>query len=81
MTTVASAVKKKKAFADMADEETMTRERWANSKFVRHQLHIVLDNACPEAQPADDLTEAALTIQQEDFFPHGASCIGQQLCD
>ena len=60
---------KKKAFADVADEETMTRERWTNSKFVRHQLRIVLDNAYnPDAEPADDLMETALTVQHEDFF-------------
>lgn len=65
----AEAVKKKKAFADMAEEQTMTRERWTNSKFAQHQLRIVLDNAYnPEAHPAGDLTEAALAIQQEDFF-------------
>ena len=62
-------MKKKKAFADVADEETMTRERWTNSKFVRHQLRIVLDNAYnPEAEPEDDLSEDALTIQHKDFF-------------
>ena len=47
----------------------MTRERWTNSKFVRHQLRIVLDNAYnPEAEPEDDLTETALTVQHEEFF-------------
>ena len=56
----------KKAFADVDDEETMTREQWTNSKFVRHQLRIVLDNAYnPEAEPKDEKT---LTVQREDFF-------------
>ena len=45
------AVKKKKAFADVADEEAMIRERWTNSKFVRHQLRIVLDNAYNPERP------------------------------
>lgn len=57
----AEAVKKKKTFADVADEEAMTRERWTNSKFVRHQLSIVLDNAySPDAEPPD---EATLIVQ------------------
>lgn len=65
----AEAVKKKKAFADVADEQTMTRERWTNAKFVRHQLRIVLDNAYnPDAEPADGLMETALTVQHDDFF-------------
>ena len=63
----AEAVKWKKA--DVADEETMTRERWTNSKFVRHQLRIVLDNAYnPKAEPEDDLSEDALAIQRKGFF-------------
>lgn len=62
----AEAVKMKKAFADVDDEETMTREQWTNSKFVGHQLRIVLDNAYnPEAEPKDEKT---LTVQREDFF-------------
>lgn len=63
------SVKKKKAFCDVADDETMTRERWTNAKFVRNQLRIVLDNAYnPEAERADDHTDAALTIKHEDFY-------------
>lgn len=59
-------MKKKKAFADVADEEAMTRERWPNSKFVRHQLRIALGNAYnPDAELADGAT---LTVQHEDFF-------------
>ena len=55
----------------MADDETMTRERWTNAKFLRTQLRIVLDNAYnPEAEPADTDTdtEAALTVKHENFY-------------
>jgi hypothetical protein len=62
---------KKKAFADVADDETMTRERWTNAKFVRNQLRIVLDNAYnPEAepQPESDFLDQEKTIPHEAFY-------------
>ena len=63
------AVKKKKAFADVADDETMTRERWTTAKFVRNQLRIVLDNAYnPEVEPQ---TETDF-MDQERAIPHEA---------
>ncbi|OLQ01407.1 hypothetical protein AK812_SmicGene15849 [Symbiodinium microadriaticum] len=39
------SVKKKKAFADVGDEEGMLRERWNAAKFVKGQARIVVDNA------------------------------------
>ena len=38
-------VKKKKAFSDVADTETLTRERWTAAKFKQNQLRVVIDNA------------------------------------
>ena len=63
--------KKKKAFADVADDETMTWERWTNAKFVRNQLRIVLDNAYnPEAEPQTetDFMDQERTIPHEAFY-------------
>ena len=38
--------KKKKAFSNVDDTETLTRERWtAANKFMQNQLRIVIDNA------------------------------------
>ena len=41
----AESVKKKKAFADVGDEEGMLKERWNAAKFVKGQSRIVVDNA------------------------------------
>ena len=47
-------IKKKKAFSDVGDEETILKERWTAAKFVQHQLRIVLDNQYePKDQPED----------------------------
>ena len=54
--------KKLKAFTDVGDEECMTRARWTSAKFVRHHAFN------PDAEPADDKTEASLTVSHEDFF-------------
>ena len=39
------AVKKKKAFADVGDNEGILKERWNAAKFLKNQLRIVVDNA------------------------------------
>ncbi|CAJ1397648.1 unnamed protein product [Effrenium voratum] len=47
-------IKKKKAFSDVGDQETILRERWTAAKFVQHQLRIVIDNQYdPENQPPE----------------------------
>ena len=47
-------IKKKKAFSDVGDQETITKERWNAAKFVRHQLRIVCDNQYdPEREPTN----------------------------
>ena len=38
-------IKKQKAFSDVADQETLTRERWTAAKFHQNQLRIVIDNS------------------------------------
>ena len=38
------AVAKLKAFSDVSDEESITRERWTAAKFVQGQLRLVCDN-------------------------------------
>ena len=58
-------IKKKKAFSDVGDQETILKERWTAAKFVQHQMRIVLDNQC---DPADEPPEVAL----EDFISHTA---------
>jgi hypothetical protein len=46
------AVKKAKAFSDVGDEETMTKERWTAAKFVQGQMRIVCDNKYdPSVEP------------------------------
>lgn len=61
--------KKKKAYSDVTDEESMTRARWTNAKFVRNQLRIVLDNSYnPDAEPEDEGTESSLEVLHKDFF-------------
>ncbi|CAK9076205.1 unnamed protein product [Durusdinium trenchii] len=47
-------IKKKKAFLDVGDSETILKERWTAAKFVLHQLRIVVDNQYnPEGQEGD----------------------------
>ena len=58
-------IKKKKAFSDVGDQETILKERWTAAKFVQHQLRIVLDN---QYDPADEPPEVPL----EDFISHTA---------
>ena len=58
-------IKKKKAFSDVGDQETILKERWTAAKFVQHQMRIVLDN---QYDPADEPPEVAL----EDFISHTA---------
>ena len=58
-------IKKKKAFSDVCDQETILKERWTAAKFVQHQLRIVLDN---QYDPADEPPEVPL----EDFISHTA---------
>ena len=58
-------IKKKKAFSDVGDQETILKERWTAAKFVQHQLRIVLDN---QYDPADEPPEAFL----QDSIPHTA---------
>eukprot|EP00973_Karenia_brevis_P005492 747805-Karenia_brevis.AAC.1 len=60
-------VRKLKAFLDVGEEETLTRERWGASKFVKNQLRIITDNTYdPDAEPdlaprlPDDLSAHAL---------------------
>lgn len=50
-------IKKKKAFSDVSDQETILKERWTAAKFVQHQLRIVLDN---QYDPADEPEEVPL---------------------
>ena len=58
------SVKKKKAYADVGDNETMTKERWNAAKFIKHQLRIVVDNDYNATEPfAPDVT----SISHEDF--------------
>lgn len=48
--------RKAKAFLDVVEEETMTRERWGGSKFVKNQFRGITDNSFdPKAEPEDDL--------------------------
>ncbi|CAJ1458372.1 unnamed protein product [Effrenium voratum] len=50
-------------------EETMTRARWTNAKFVRNQLRIVLDNSYnPDAEPGDNLNDEDLVVSHTAFF-------------
>ncbi|CAE8687369.1 unnamed protein product [Polarella glacialis] len=62
-------VKKKKAFSDVGDAETILKERWNAAKFVQHQLRIVLDNAYdPIYEPEDDGTDESLTVSHLVFM-------------
>ena len=64
-------VRKMEAFLDVAEEETMTRERWGASKFVKNQLRLMADNLYePDVMPdiaADvsvDGSHALITVLQ-----------------
>lgn len=62
-------IKKKKAFSDVSDTETLTRERWTAAKFVQHQCRIVIDNLYdPAAEPELPQCEPKSTITHEDFM-------------
>lgn len=50
-------IKKKKAFSDVGDQETILKERWTAAKFVQHQLRVVLGN---QYDPADGPPEVFL---------------------
>ena len=51
-------IKKKKAFSDVGDTETILKERWTAAKFVMHQLRVILDNQYdPSAEPEDTLVD------------------------
>ncbi|CAJ1402580.1 unnamed protein product [Effrenium voratum] len=53
----------------IGNEETMTRARWTNAKFVRNQLRIVLDNSYnPDAEPGDNLNDEDLVVSHTAFF-------------
>ena len=52
--TGSEPIKKKKAFSDVGDTETILKERWTAAKFVMHQLRVILDNQYdPSAEPED----------------------------
>ena len=48
------SIKKMKAFSDVGDEETMTKERWTAAKWIQGQMRIVCDNRYdPAGEPKD----------------------------
>ncbi|CAE7323724.1 unnamed protein product [Symbiodinium sp. CCMP2592] len=60
-------VKKKKAFSDVADTETLTRERWTAAKFKQNQLRVVIDNAYERVQEPEIVPGPNPTISHDDF--------------
>ena len=64
----AEPIKKKKAFSDVGDLETILRERWTAAKFVKHQLRIVCDNSCDDELPEDFHTPESLIVPHEQFI-------------
>ena len=70
-------IKKKKAFSDVGDEETILKERWTAAKFVQHQLRIVLDNQYePKDQPEDAGMCDSLCISHAAFMKLVRPAIG-----
>ena len=70
-------IKKKKAFSDVGDEETILKERWTAAKFVQHQLRIVLDNQYePKDQPEDTGMPDSLSISHAAFMKLVGPAIG-----
>ena len=49
-------IKKKKAFSDVGDQETILKERWTAAKFVQHQLRVVLDNQYDPSEEPEETT-------------------------
>ena len=64
----AEPIKKKKAFSDVSDEETLTRERWTAAKFVQNQLRIVIDNSYAPAHEPTMPMDINPSIPHEDFI-------------
>lgn len=63
------SAKKKKAFSDVGDIETILKERWTAAKFVMSQLRVVQDNPCyPDAKPQDNGTPDALIVHRQVFL-------------
>ena len=60
-------VKKKKAFSDVADTETLTRERWTAAKFKQNQLRVVIDNAYEEAHEPEIEPGTNPVVSHKDF--------------
>ncbi|CAK9091926.1 Uncharacterized protein SCF082_LOCUS43283 [Durusdinium trenchii] len=62
-------IKKKKAFSDVGDSETILKERWTAAKFVMHQLRIVVDNQYnPEGQEGDVDGVFSAEVSHESFM-------------
>jgi hypothetical protein len=60
------AVAKLKAFSDVSDEESITRERWTAAKFVQGQLRLVCDN---KYEHLPDLEESEVKeVTHKDFM-------------
>ena len=67
------AIKKKKAFADVGDNEGILRERWTAAKFVKGQFRIVIDN---EYVPLELSDPEASFVTHEDFVKMIRPAIG-----
>ncbi|CAK9063141.1 unnamed protein product [Durusdinium trenchii] len=62
-------IKKKKAFSDVGDSETILKERWTAAKFVMHQLRIFVDNQYnPEGQEGDVDGVFSAEVSHESFM-------------
>ncbi|CAE7556086.1 unnamed protein product [Symbiodinium microadriaticum] len=61
-------VKKKKAFSDVADTETLTKERWTAAKFVQNQLRVVIDNAFEPEKEQTISVDPNPTISHDQFL-------------
>jgi hypothetical protein len=59
-------VAKLKAFADVSDEEAITRERWTSAKFVQGQVRLVCDNKHHAIKDLEDRNDT--TISHQDFM-------------
>ena len=71
------ATKKKKAFSDVGDQETILKERWTAAKFVQHQLRIVIDNQYdPTEEPTDDGMPHDLQVAHASFLKIVKPAIG-----
>ena len=61
-------VKKKKAFSDVADTQTLTKERWTAAKFVQNQLRVVIDNAFEPEKEQTISVDPNPTISHDQFL-------------